>query len=222
MADGDFSISITEDVVEVRHTPSESSPHGKALGFVAVVGSPLLMTVGLLFLPDKHGSNMWSDMLKASFDSSDFIVPLALLAGGSAFLTWTTYLYARAAWPSDETFRCDREAITISRVPWLDFRNHTWRTHIYPLRDAHRIRFAIIGILKGTAFYGLRFDARGRRWTLPGLEAPQAQAILTGLKALGADVPDDPKLDKRVKESLSLQDGDTSWLDRSWMDRDKQ
>jgi hypothetical protein len=222
MANGDFTISITADTVDVRHTPSESSPRGKLLGFITVVGAPFAMTACLLFVPDRHGSNMWSDMLNASFDSSAFIVPLALLAAGSAFLAWTSYLYARAAWPSDETFHCDREVITISRVPWLDFGNHTWQTHVYPLRDVHRIRFAIIGILKGTAFYGLRFDARGGRWTLPGLEAPQAKAILPALKALGDDVPDDPKLEKKVKETLSLRDGDTSWLDRSWMDRDKR
>ena len=67
-----------------------------------------------------------------------------------------------------------------------------------------------------------RFIAHGRKWALPGLEAPEAKNILAGLKALGADVPDDPNLDKRVKETLEMRCGDTSWMDRSWMDSNKQ
>ena len=39
------------------------------------------------------------------------------------------------------------------------------------------------------------------------------------MKSLGADVPADPELDKRIKEYNEMQFGDTSWMDRSWMER---
>ena len=63
----------------------------------------------------------------------------------------------------------------------------------YPLADVSAFRFAVIVSAKGAAFWGLRFRPHGRKWALPGLEAPEAKQILTGLRALGADVPDDPK-----------------------------
>ena len=128
---------------------------------------------------------------------------------------------AIAAWASDETFHCDRESITIKRIPWLDFPNRGWRTYTYPLADVNAIRFAVIASAKGSAFWGLRFRAHGRKWALPGLEAPEAKQILTGLRALGADVPDDPRLAKRIKEALEMRFGDTSWMDSSWMDPNK-
>lgn len=72
--------------------------------------------------------------------------------------------------------------------------------------------------MNSRSFWGLRFRAHGRKWALPGLEVPEAKAILAGLKALGADVPDDPNLDKQIKQTLEMRFGDTSWMARSWMD----
>ena len=183
----------------------------------------LLLACGVLFLPGKHGNpSMWHDLTSAPSGSLIVVfIPAGLVLFVGLF-GWQTFRYARAAWASDETFHCDREAITISRIPWLDFSNRTWRTYTYPLTEVSAIRFAVIASAKGKQFWGLRFRAHGRRWALPGLEAPEAKPILAGLKALGADVPEDPKLDKRIKQTLKMRSGDTSWMDRSWMDPDKQ
>ena len=48
-------------------------------------------------------------------------------------------------------FHCDREGITIKRIPWLDFSNRTWRTYTYPLSEVSAIRFAVIASAKGRA-----------------------------------------------------------------------
>ena len=218
MAHSDFSIAVTDKAVEVRYTPSVSEPRGKLFGFIVIFSTIIVLACALLFLPGKHGNpSMWHDLVSAPSDSSVVFGPiiLTLFIGLSG---WQGFRYARAAWASDETFYCDREAITISRIPWLDFSNRTWRTYTYPLAEVSGIRFAVIASAKGRSFWGLRFRANGRRWALPGLEAPEAKTILTGLKALGADVPDDPNLDKRIKETLEMRIGDTSWMDRSWMD----
>lgn len=222
MAHSDFSISITDRAVDVSYTPSASEPRGKLFGFLSIISMIVLMACGVLFLPGKHGNpSMWHDLTNASSGSFVVFVTIGffLFVG---LVGWQGFRYARAAWASDETFHCDREAITIKRIPWLDFSNRTWRTYTYPLAEVSAIRFAVIASGKGRAFWGLRFLAHGRKWALPGLEAPEAKQILTGLRALGADAPDDPSLDKRIKETLEMRFGDTSWMNRSWMDSNKQ
>lgn len=222
MAQRDFSISISDKAVDVRYTPSVSAPRGKLFGFIFIISTVLAATCALLFLPGKHGDpSMWHDLVTAPSTSSVVFTLIGLMFF-MGLLGWQGFRYARAAWASDEIFHCDRTTITISRIPWLDFSNRTWRTDTYPLAEVRAIRFAVIASAKGRQFWGLRFRAHGRKWALPGLEAPEAKPILAGLKALGADVPDDPKLDKRIKQTLEMRFGDTSWMDRSWMDPNKQ
>jgi hypothetical protein len=222
MAHSDFSISITDKAVDVRYTPSATEPRGKFFGFIVIICTLLVLASAILFLPGKHGDpSMWHDLVSSPSGTSVVFTPIGLMLFLGLF-GWQGFRYARAAWASDETFHCDHEAITISRIPWLDFSNRTWRTYTYPLSEVSKIRFAVIASAKGRSFWGLRFRAHGRKWALPGLEAPEAKTILTGLRALGADVPDDPNLDKRIKQTLEMRFGDTSWMDRSWMDPKEQ
>jgi hypothetical protein len=217
MAHSDFTISITNDAVDVSFTPSTSKPRGKLYGLIFTVSMLVLMVCAVLFLPEKHGNpSMWHDLTRDPPGSFLFFIMIVMVPFIGLF-SWQLFLYSRAAWASDETFHCDREGITIKRIPWLDFSNRTWCTYTYPLSEVSAIRFAVIASAKGRAFWGLRFRSRGRKWALPGLEAPEAKDILRGLKALGADVPEDPNLDKRSKETLEMRVGDTSWMDRSWM-----
>ncbi|MBS1813624.1 MAG: hypothetical protein JSS87_01985 [Acidobacteria bacterium] len=223
MAHSDFSISITDKAVDVRYTPSVTDPRGKLFGFIFTAIVLVALACAVLFLPGKHGDpSMWHDLANAPASSSGVLIPVAGLTLFIGLFGWQGFRYARAAWPSDETFHCDRESIAISRIPWLNFSNRVWRTYTYPLTEVSAIRFAVIASAKGRQIWGLRFRAHGRRWALPGLEAPEAKTILTGLKALGADVLDDPKLDKRIKQTLEMRFGDTSWMDSSWMDPNKQ
>lgn len=223
MADSDFDITITKDAVDVRHTPSISSPRDRLYGLVFTISMVVLVACAVLFLPGKHGRpSMWHNLAAAPVGSASFLAPITGLALFVGLLGWQGVRYGRAAWPSDETFHCDRDKITISRVPWLSFSNSAPRTYTFPLGQVTAIRYAVIASAKGQAFWGLRFRAPGRKWTLPGLEVPDAIRIMTGLKALGADVPADPKLEKRLKEWHETQFGDTTWMDRSWMDSDKQ
>jgi hypothetical protein len=221
MAKSDFELAIRDTAVDVAYTPSASEPRGKLFGFIVTICIIVAVTCALLFLPGKRGEpSMWHDLANAQSDSLVFFifvfVPLIGLMG------WQGSRYARAAWPSNETFHCDSKALTISRIPWLDFSNRTWRTHTYPLSEVKAIRFAVIASAKNRSYWGLRFQSHGRKWALPGLEAPEAKQILTALRALGADAPDDPELDERIKKILEMRSSDTSWMDRSWMNSNKQ
>lgn len=223
MAHSDFAASISDQAVDVRYTPSASRPRGKLFGFLFICSTLPVLACGVLFLPGKNGNpSVWHDLAGAPLNSGRFLVPVVGLIVLVGLFGWHGFRYARAAWASDETFHCDRQAITISRVPWLNFSNDTWRTYVYPLPEVRRIRFAVIASAKGRQFWGIRFQAHGRRWALPGIEAPEAKAILSGLRALGADVPEDPKLEKRIEQTLEMRFGNTSWMNRSWMDKDKQ
>jgi len=118
MAHSEFVISITDKTVDVRHTPSASEPRGKLFGFVFIIVTIVVMVCALLFLPGKHGNpSMWDDLTGASSTSSDVFVVVMIIALLPGLGGWQGFRYARAAWPSDETFHCDHEAITISRIP---------------------------------------------------------------------------------------------------------
>jgi hypothetical protein len=146
---------------------------------------------------------MWHDMSTATIGSGDFLAPLAILIVGGGLLAWMSFRWSAAAWPSDETLHCDHTALTISRIPYLDFRNRTWKTRSYVLRDIEKFRFAVYASAKNSSIYGFRFRANGRRHkTLPGLEAPEAQNILTALQRFGVDVVLDDKLQKKTAEAL--------------------
>src|SRR5579875_3320853 len=155
MAHSDFTISITEKSVDVSYTPSVSEPRGKLFGFVFTICMLIVLACGVLFLPGKHGNpSMWHDLTSAPSGSPIVVfIPVGLVLFVGLF-GWQTFRYARAAWASDETFHCDREAITISRIPWLDFSNRTWRTYTYPLAEVSAIRFAVIASAKGKQFWG--------------------------------------------------------------------
>jgi hypothetical protein len=121
------------------------------------------------------------------------------------------FRWSTAAWPSNENLRCDHTTLTISRIPYLDFGNRTWKTKSYALRDIEKFRFAVYASAKGSSIYGFRFYGGDREHKiLPGLEAPEAQNILKALQSFGVDVVVDDKLEKKVKEALEKRGSQVS------------
>jgi hypothetical protein len=153
-------------------------------------------------------------MSNASIESGSFLVPLGILVVCCGLSLWMGFRLSAAAWPSDETLHCDHTALTISRIPYLDFRNRIWKTKSYALRDIEQFRFAIYASAKGRSIYGFRFRVNGRRYkTLPGLEAPEAENIMKALQTFGIDAVLDNKLQKRVAEALERRG---SWPQKSF------
>ena len=200
----DYAISIGKDEVEVRLQPSTRSPHAKLGGVIFVASIIVGVSGASLFLPGKHGSSsMWRGMMSAGSESGASWVLLGFLIVIAGFLAWLGFRWSEAAWPSDESFHCDMVALTISRVPYLDFANRRWRIRSYPLRDVQRFRYAVYAAIRGDAIYGFRFNENGNEHKiLPGLEAPEAETILKALGSLGVAVVLDDKLQKKTAEAL--------------------
>ena len=163
MAHSDFSISITDKAVDVRYTPSVSEAAWKdfRLRFSSSCTLVVMACCAVLFLPGKHKNpSMWPIDLASA--PSGFVLtscsrhraqrfPMVLFPDGKGSDI------ARAAWASDETFHCDHEAITLSRIPLARFLGRTWRTYYIRLQKSGTIRFAVITSAKGRSFWGLRF-----------------------------------------------------------------
>ena len=112
------------------------------------------------------------------------------------------------AWPSDETFQCDRLTVTLSRVRWLDFGNKNWQTSSHSLAEMKGIKYQAISSIRGDSIYGLRFSTGEKAHSvLPGLKPHEADRILKALRSFGADVPDDPLLTRKLAE----EDAENHW-----------
>jgi hypothetical protein len=132
---------------------------------------------------------MWHDLATHPVNSQGFVIPLVILLGTSALVVLISWRYVVMAYPSEETFYCDRSTLTISKVRWLDIHNADWRTRSYPLDAITGINYKAVARIRGGAVYGLRFKAAGRsERVLPGLGAHDAGKILKAIKALGVDV----------------------------------
>lgn len=198
----DFEFVISDEAVDVNLRPSASSPHAKRNGLIFILCMSLLVPAFLLFVPGKYGT-MWHD-ITAAHTVSGAEVPIGFVLAGFGFVCLLGLRWSEAAWPSDERFHCDRSTLTFARVPLLDFKNRSWQSCSYPLGTVSKIRYDVYASAKGSSIYGLRFTVNGKRHKcLPGLEAPEAQKILSALHKLGADVEIGDDLQKKVDEVLS-------------------
>lgn len=190
MANPDFHIEISDQAVSVRLDASTKSPHGRLYALIFHAALVALLMCGLLFLPGKHGNpSMYHDMSVNSVGSGRFVFPLALLLITPFFMALLTWRYVVYAYPSDETFHCDRSTLTISKVRWLDFHNKEWETRFYRLGEIENMRYKALARSKNASVYGIRFTARGEtERILPGLNTHQAGKILKALGTFGVDV----------------------------------
>jgi hypothetical protein len=199
MASEQFHFVITKDSVSVR---LDVKPRTRfyALGFFILFVA--LMMFVLIFAPGKHGNpSMWHDMSMSPIDSPGFMFPLFILVGMAIFLFVLQRRYVMYAYPSAETFSCNRTTLTISKVRWLDIHNGSWVTRSYSIAELEDVRYRVIARSKGAAIYGLRFNTSiDTHRVLPGIEPHDAHKVLMALKSFGADVPDDPKLQRKVEE----------------------
>jgi hypothetical protein len=214
-----FDITVTSESVDVRRDPKPTT-RARFSGALFVLLVPIVVLCALVFLPGKHGSPaMWTDLSSKPVTSSDFLFPFCIVLSFVIFMSWLGIRWSLAAWPTDDALHCDRNTFTVSRAKWLDTQNKLI-PESYPLAQISELRYSAIATAKGSTIYGLRFRLNGKKQKLLSeLEAPEAKVILNALKALGADVPDDPKLQKRIQSALEMRGTDTSWMDRSWMDQ---
>jgi hypothetical protein len=202
MGDQNLQIDIDDQSVSVSLNTSKNSPHRRFYACIFYTALGALAICALLFAPLVDGApSMWHDLSIYPVDSGMFVVGLAIPVVTSLLIFFFSRRYIVFAYPSDETFRCDRTALTISRVRWVDFSNTHWDTRSYALREIENLRYQPIAYAKWVSIYGLRFNAGGRtQRVLPGLKPRDACKMLKTLKAYGVDIPDDLEFLKGLAE----------------------
>jgi hypothetical protein len=204
MPDHEFHFEVTNEYVYVRRNVSGKT---RFLALAFFSGIMIIFMCLLLIMPGKHGApSMWHSMSTAAFGSFGFLFPFFLLLCFPLLILVGTKRYVRLAYPSDESFRCDQSTLCIARVRWFDIHNEHWESSSFALSDVQEIKYKAIASLRGMTIYGLRLKAGGKTLRiLPELKPVDAERILLALKALGADVPDDPVVSSKLKNDLSLQ-----------------
>ena len=196
MSKPDFNVEINDRLVSVQL--NGVSPRRRFYTLIFwFVALPALATCALLFLPGKHGNpSIWRDL-----SPQPVLLSIASLVA-FGFILLVIWNYTLSAYPSDETFRCDGATLTVSKVRWFDFHNNdNWKTRSYALAEIETMRYKAIASAKGSAIYGIWFKAAANSESvLPGLGPREADQILKAVKALGVNVPDDPKLSRKLAE----------------------
>ena len=204
MQTGNYWIQITEDSVDVEcNTPLYSSksplPKSPTLtgGFFILVA-----LIELYFACFGHGSNpsIWEILTdsrpgSAGYVSNAIVAVLSMALGIFLLAVGIRYLL-----PFCERLHCDRSTLTWSRIPWVSF-GHRWVSRSIPLSEIVCASYAIVH--HSESYYGVLLDTDGKQWKMFwGIESPEANHILYGLKGLGVYVPRDPKIRESIRETL--------------------
>jgi hypothetical protein len=201
MLQNGFEIDITKDSVDVRRDDSNRSRRGVILlsgGFVAFAALIFYWMV----LASPHGNPSSWEVIHDQAKDRDFAPAVLGLIIGVSISGMSLLIGIRVLFPSGDALRCDRSTFTVSEIPWLNLRGK-WKSQAYALADISQLQFGVISSTKGNTIYGLRFLAAGKRHKIfTGLQAPEANKILQGLRTLGADVPNDPDMHTRIEETL--------------------
>lgn len=184
----DFKIEITSDRVIVSHTQGGWPPDlGTTTVFTVLSGLAVYATTKVFSAQDVwlYPSNL------------PLLLVMTLFAGS---LLWAAL---RSLFPSGQSLTCDRNTLTIGRIPQNSLRGQ-WRYESFPLSEVKDLKFASVAFGGRTPVLGVRFKVNGEtRRSLAGLESPEAATILNGLAALGANVVRDPAMPMMVETALS-------------------
>jgi hypothetical protein len=205
MRTSNYRIQVTADSVDVecdvplrssRFPKPQPSPHSIGGFFV------LFASVMLYFLCFGHGRNpsIWKIVVDSRPGSADFVsnlIPSVLPLALGVFLF---AVGVRHFLPFCEQLHCDRSKLTWSKIPWVSFGNR-WVTRSIPVGEIVSASYAVV--YKSEGYYGIVLETYGKPWKLFwGIETPEANRILRGLKGLGVNVHHDPEMRESIRETL--------------------
>jgi len=188
-----FTIKISDNSVEVWSPATK--PRLRATlwtillswglaAYVLVMISPLLGSL----LSDTRDFDLWN-----------WLLALALLYVGVVLL-WQGF---RALFPAGESLTCDKDTLTISRIPGyvLDGR---WTSKSFPSKEIKQLAWGVVHWSRYGGTTGLIFYVDGKKKKiLNGLEAPEAEQVLQGLTTLGIDTVHDPAMPMIIEMAMS-------------------
>ena len=198
MLTSNYRIQVTADSVDVEcDTPFRSRTSQHLFGVLAIAGSLLMLYSGI-----GHGRNpgVWVILADSRPGSLGFIFNAF---GAVVVLVAVVVFFAfgvRYCLPFGERLHCDRSTLTWSKIPWVSLGNH-WAKRSIPLSEISQASYAIVYRAQGV--YGILFEMDGEPWKLFwGIETPEANRILCGLKGLGVNVKHDPEMRESIRETL--------------------
>ena len=198
MRASNYRIQITADSVDVEcDTPFRSKASQHSFGVLAIAGSLFMLYSGI---GDGRSPGVWVILANSRPGSPDFIFN----AFGAVFVLVVAVVFfafgVRYCLPFGERLHCDRSTLTWSKIPWISFGNH-WVERSTPLSEILQASYALVYKSKGV--YGILLEVEGKPWKLFwGIETPEANRILRGLKGLGVNVHHDPEMRESIRETL--------------------
>jgi hypothetical protein len=200
MRASNYRIQVTSDSVDVECDDSFQSTRTSRFFFGGVaVGCALFLLYGSCF---GHGQNpnIWVMLADSRPGSTGFafnVIDAVLIV---VLVVFFLLVGIRYFLPFGERLHCDRSTLTWSKIPWVSFGNR-WVTRSLPLSEILRASYGIVYKSKG--IYGILLEAEGKPWKLFwGIETPEANRILLGLKGLGVNVHHDPEMRESIRETL--------------------
>jgi hypothetical protein len=184
----DFKIEITKDRVSVSHVDGGWPPDiGTTIVFVALCGL-IAYLVATCLTP-----------LEVWLNPSNW--PLLLVI--SLFVGTLLWAALRSLLPSGQSLTCDRDTLTIARIPDASLRGQ-WKHESFRITEVKDLQFASVAFGGQRPVLGLRFKVDGQtKKILAGLESPEAAQILDALASLGVNILRDPAMPMMVDMALS-------------------
>ena len=183
-----FEIEISKDRISVSHADGGWPPDvGTTIVFLILSA----LTVCIV--------TAWVTTGDAKLSPSNLLLLLVMILFAGTAL-WTAW---RSLFPSGESLACDRDELTIGRIPSASLRGQ-WTYETFPLTAVKELQFATVSFGGRTPVLGLRFKVEGTtKSILGGLESPEAARILDALVSLGVNVVRDPAMPMMVQMALS-------------------
>jgi hypothetical protein len=207
MRTSDYRIQVTADSVDVecdvplrssRFPKPQPSPHSIGSFFV------LFASVMLYFLCFGHGRNssIWKTIVGSRPGSADFVFNVIFAAFALVLSVFILAVGIRYLLPFCERLHCDRTTLTWSKIPWVSFGNRRV-TRSIPVAEIVRASYSIVFKGRREHYYGILLETDGKPWKMFwGIESPEANRILRGLKGLGVNIQDDPEMRESIRETL--------------------
>ena len=192
-------IHVTADSVDVA-TKGLFGTRTSRLWFGCFMIALMVCSVYLALFHPGRGPNIGEMLAETRPGRRDFAFNLIVLVYCALIGLFLLATGIRHLLPFGERLHADRSTLTWSRISWLSFGNR-WVTRTAPLSEVVRASYAIVYKSKGIR--GILLETYGEPLkTFWGIETPEANRILRGLRALGVNVQHDPEMREAIRETL--------------------
>jgi len=203
-----YEIDVTKDSVELKRDSSTVSLDERIVPGLLSIGFAIVMFCAMFFLPGKHNRpSVWEDLTYYRWPSSDFVAALIETIFAATLWGLMTLFGLRQFFPSGEELYCDRSTLTLAKIPWYNLLGQ-WNKHLFPIDTISELTYAVVSSGRYGDTYGIRFFAKDKgKKTFAGIEAPEADMVIKGLKSLGVNVIEDQDMSAKIDEALRKRNG---------------